>query len=74
MKLKQGLLLMNFSKLNHIDVSNMMQGQKTAVLMHNNKQYLLSITRRGKLILTIAENANNLEKKVPSGDTGLMVS
>jgi len=65
---------MKLSKLSHIDVSNIMQGNKMAVLMHNDKQYLLSITRRGKLILTIAENANDLENKVPSRDTGLMAS
>ncbi len=64
---------MKLSELNHIDVSNMMQGNKMAVLMHNNKQYLLSITRRGKLILTIAEEKADSVNEVPSGDIGLMV-
>jgi hypothetical protein len=68
---------MKLSELSHINVSNMMQGNKMAVLMHNNKQYLLTITRRGKLILTIAEEKANLANdanEVPSGDIGLMVS
>lgn len=65
---------MKLSELSHVDVGSMMQGNKKAVLMHNNKQYLLSITRRGKLILTIAEEKKDSVNKVPSGDTGLMVS
>lgn len=32
-----------------------MAGQKQVILKHGNKPYLLSITRRGKLILTAAE-------------------
>jgi len=59
---------MNFSELRHIKVSNMMQGNKKAVLLHANKQYLLSITRRGKLILTVAESKTEQNKTVPSGD------
>ena len=45
-----------------------MQGNKKAVLLHANKQYLLSITRRGKLILTVAESKTEQNKTVPSGD------
>ncbi len=65
---------MKLSELSHIKVSNIMHGNKKAVLMHNNKQYLLSITRRGKLILTIADEENTSANKVPSGDIGLMIS
>ncbi len=46
-----------------------MQGNKNAILMHANKQYLLSITRRGKLILTVAESTTKSTKTVPSGDS-----
>lgn len=45
---------MNHSELSCIDVSKIMQGNKNAILLHANKRYLLSITRRGKLILTAA--------------------
>ncbi|MCF6190819.1 MAG: hemin uptake protein HemP [Cocleimonas sp.] len=65
---------MKLSELSHIDVGNMMQGNKKAVLMHNHKQYLLSVTRRGKLILTLAEEKTDSANKVPSGDIGLMAS
>jgi len=65
---------MKHSKLSHIDVGDMMQGNKKAVLLHDNKQYLLSITRRGKLILTKAEERIDSVIKVPSGDVRLMVS
>ena len=41
--------------MNQIDVSKIMNGNKKAILRHADKQYLLSITRRGKLILTAAE-------------------
>ncbi len=62
---------MSVSKLSHIEVSKIMQGNKKVVLLHANKHYLLSITRRGKLILTVAENEsndihNNHATRVPS--------
>ena len=53
---------MNLTDLSHIEVSKMMQGNTKAVLLHANKHYLLSITRRGKLILTLAEKATNNQK------------
>jgi len=53
---------MNLSELSHIEVSNIMQGNNEVILLHANKHYLLSITRRGKLILTIAEDATNNPK------------
>ena len=46
---------MNLSELSHIEVNEMMRGKNKVVLLHANKYYLLSITRRGKLILTLAE-------------------
>lgn len=64
---------MNFTKLSHIEVSKIMQGNKNAILLHANKRYMLSITRRGKLILTAAEKTANQVTKVPSGDVGLIV-
>jgi hypothetical protein len=50
---------MNLTELSHIEVSKIMQGNNKAVLLHANKRYLLSITRRGKLILTLAEDSTN---------------
>ena len=43
--------------MNQIDVSKIMNGNKKAILRHSDKQYMLSITRRGKLILTAAEDS-----------------
>ncbi len=43
--------------MSQIDVNKLMNGNKKAILQHANKQYMLSITRRGKLILTAAENS-----------------
>ncbi|GAA0416568.1 hypothetical protein GCM10009133_26290 [Cocleimonas flava] len=37
---------------NTVDVSQLMNGQNKMILEHKEKPYLLSITRRGKLILT----------------------
>ncbi len=45
---------MSHSTLSQIEVSNMMQGNNKIILLHADKHYLLSITRRGKLILTSA--------------------
>ena len=47
---------MKHSELSRIEVSKIMQGNKNAILIHAEKRYLLSITRRGKLILTGAVN------------------
>ena len=43
--------------MSQIDVNQLMNGNKKAILRHANKQYMLSITKRGKLILTAAENS-----------------
>jgi len=37
--------------MRHIEVSEIMRGNKNAILIHDKKRYMLSITRRGKLIL-----------------------
>lgn len=62
---------MSLSELSHVEVKEIMQGNRSAVLLHANKCYLLSITRRGKLILTAAENLTD-PVRVPSGDTELV--
>ncbi|PID46563.1 MAG: hypothetical protein CSB47_03335 [Proteobacteria bacterium] len=46
---------MNTSELPSLNLKTIMAGQKQVILKHGNKPYLLSITRRGKLILTAAE-------------------
>ena len=53
---------MNHSELCCIEVSKIMQGNKNAILLHANKRYLLSITRRGKLILTSAAEDGEIVK------------
>ena len=40
-----------------VKVIDIMKGNKKVVLLHDKKRYSLSITRRGKLILTAAEEA-----------------
>ena len=40
-----------------VKVTDLMKGKKKVVLLHDKKRYSLSITRRGKLILTAAEEA-----------------
>lgn len=54
---------MNISKNKRVNVRSLMKGQKKVTLLHANKQYLLSITRRGKLILTADEGAANFPLK-----------
>lgn len=38
-----------------IPLTDLMQGNKNIILLHHDKRYALSITRRGKLILTADE-------------------
>ena len=38
-----------------VKVSDIMNGKKNIVLLHDEKRYALTITRRGKLILTADE-------------------
>ena len=40
-----------------INLADIMNGEKNVVLLHDEKRYALTITRRGKLILTAAEDA-----------------
>ena len=46
---------MDISNLATIEVKELMKGAKQVLLLHAKKYYLLSITRKGKLILTLAE-------------------
>lgn len=39
-----------------VSVADLMQGKKNVILLHDEKRYALNITRRGKLILTAAED------------------
>lgn len=55
---------MKHSELSRIEVSKIMQGNKNAILIHAEKRYLLSITRRGKLILTAAIEDGELLREV----------
>ena len=38
-----------------VPLNDLMQGNKNIILLHDDKRYALSITRRGKLILTADE-------------------
>lgn len=38
-----------------VEVKSLMQGNKNIILLHAEKRYSLTITRRGKLILTAAD-------------------
>ncbi|MCK5902603.1 MAG: hemin uptake protein HemP [Cocleimonas sp.] len=51
---------MDFSELVTVDVKQLMKGNKQVLLFHADKAYLLSITRRGKLILTRAEPSSRV--------------
>ena len=46
-----------------VDVSQLMNGQNKMILEHKEKPYLLSITRRGKLILTAHQPASTHSNK-----------
>ncbi len=43
------------SELKQIPLDEIMAGEDQVILLHNKKPYQLSITRRGKLILTLFE-------------------
>ena len=53
---KQTISLSN--TVSAVDVSELMNGQNRMILEHKNKPYLLSITRRGKLILTAHQTSH----------------
>ncbi|MEH6458159.1 MAG: hemin uptake protein HemP [Cocleimonas sp.] len=42
-----------------VPVKDLMRGNKNIVLLHDEKRYALTITRRGKLILTADEKAQS---------------
>lgn len=46
---------MNLSNIRQIELKKLMKDDRQIMLLHANKTYLLSITQRGKLILTSAE-------------------
>ncbi len=48
-------MLMQTSKSREISIQDIMQGGKQATILHADKRYSLTITRRGKLILTAAK-------------------
>lgn len=52
---------MTESTLRCVDLAEIMADSKKIILKHGEKPYLLSITRRGKLILTAAETNNENE-------------
>ena len=55
---------MTESTLRSVDLAEIMADSKKIILKHGEKPYLLSITRRGKLILTAAEtNGENENAK-----------
>lgn len=54
--------------LRRINLEEWMQGCKKIIIQHGSRPYVLTITRRGKLILTAADTSlDNLPAK--SGDT-----
>ena len=56
-------------ELRQINLEEWMRGCKKVILQHGTRPYLLTITRRGKLILTAADlAANESEKKLKSID------
>lgn len=42
-------------QLKRIHLKELMQDSKKIIIEHDNKSYLLSVTRKGKLILTAAK-------------------
>ncbi|WP_022952835.1 hemin uptake protein HemP [Leucothrix mucor] len=52
---------MTESTLRSVDLAEIMADSKKIILKHGEKPYLLSITRRGKLILTAAETNDENE-------------
>ena len=48
--------VVNEYSLSRIPLAEIMRGKKKLILEHGDKPYLLSITRKGKLILTAAND------------------
>ena len=51
---------------NRINLCDLMRDKKKLILEHGDKPYLLSITRRGKLILTAADEEKESSNPVPN--------
>ena len=54
-----GTLRMTESKLPSINLEDLMRGCKKIILHHGKRPYCLTITRKGNLILTSAEENNS---------------
>lgn len=61
--------MMHCLDLRRINVEEWMQGCRKVILQHGTRPYILTITRRGKLILTAAENQLGTESTVNEPDT-----
>ena len=59
--------MMQCLDLRRINVEEWMQGCKKVILQHGSRPYVLTITRRGKLILTAAETP--LDPSRPNSQT-----
>lgn len=67
-------LCMNDSSLRKINLRELMSGGKKVILEHGEKPYLLSITRKGKLILTAADDSKTNTAKSDTTDTNQSTS
>ncbi|TXH69210.1 MAG: hemin uptake protein HemP [Thiothrix sp.] len=54
--------------LRRINVEEWMQGCKKVILQHGSRPYVLTITRRGKLILTAADTQLDTESPASKAD------
>ncbi len=61
--------MMHCLDLRRINVEEWMQGCRKVILQHGTRPYVLTITRRGKLILTAAETQLGTESTVNKPDT-----
>lgn len=61
-------MLMNMSSKPplKINLKELMRGSRKLILEHGDKPYLLSITRKGKLILTAADEDKAVTNKTPA--------
>lgn len=50
------LIIIIIFGMKEITTEELMQGEKKITIKHNHRDYFLSITRKGKLILTSAES------------------
>lgn len=61
--------MMHCLDLRRINVEEWMQGCRKIILQHGARPYVLTITRRGKLILTAAETELDTESTASKPDT-----